>query len=225
MTKRLAALALSVAAVAAPAQAETIANPVNNYSFPYLSGSLIGGNQTQFVGQTFTAPIAGELTNFQFTLNTSSIQSLYGVVYEWTGTAPGAELWRSANIAGGAGVKDFNPVGVTLTQGQTYVAFLSTFGIADNSGLATVGTCLALAGCGSNNIPNLGTLAYGNVFPDGTITYSTAFNVVYDATFSATIEAAAVPEPASWAMMIGGFGLVGGAVRRRQAVRTAVSFG
>ena len=33
----------------------------------------------------------------------------------------------------------------------------------------------------------------------------------------------AVPEPATWAMMLGGFGLVGGAMRRRQ--RTAVRFG
>jgi hypothetical protein len=33
---------------------------------------------------------------------------------------------------------------------------------------------------------------------------------------------AAVPEPASWAMMVGGFGVVGAAVRRRQ--RTAVAF-
>lgn len=31
------------------------------------------------------------------------------------------------------------------------------------------------------------------------------------------------PEPASWAMMLGGFGLIGGALRRRQ--RTTVSFG
>lgn len=34
----------------------------------------------------------------------------------------------------------------------------------------------------------------------------------------------AVPEPASWAMMIGGFGLVGGAARRRRAQRTTVRF-
>ena len=34
----------------------------------------------------------------------------------------------------------------------------------------------------------------------------------------------AVPEPASWAMMIGGVGFVGGAMRRRQAVITKVSF-
>ena len=40
--------------------------------------------------------------------------------------------------------------------------------------------------------------------------------------FSAVVS---VPEPASWAMMIGGVGLVGGALRRRNArVRTTVAF-
>lgn len=33
-----------------------------------------------------------------------------------------------------------------------------------------------------------------------------------------SITSAAVPEPATWAMMIAGFGLVGGAMRRRQAM-------
>jgi hypothetical protein len=36
---------------------------------------------------------------------------------------------------------------------------------------------------------------------------------------SVLVQDAAVPEPASWAMMIAGFGLVGGALRRRQGVR------
>jgi len=34
----------------------------------------------------------------------------------------------------------------------------------------------------------------------------------------------AVPEPATWAMMIGGFGLIGIALRRRRRVRTTVTF-
>ena len=42
----------------------------------------------------------------------------------------------------------------------------------------------------------------------------------------ATFITAAVPEPASWALMIGGFGLVGGAMRRRtlRASRSQVAF-
>lgn len=35
------------------------------------------------------------------------------------------------------------------------------------------------------------------------------------------IQTAAVPEPASWTMMIGGFGMIGGALRRRSRVRLA----
>ncbi len=33
---------------------------------------------------------------------------------------------------------------------------------------------------------------------------------------------AAVPEPATWAIMVGGFGLMGGALRRRRTLKTAV---
>lgn len=38
-----------------------------------------------------------------------------------------------------------------------------------------------------------------------------------------TVSSGSVPEPASWAMMVGGFGMLGGAMRRRQ--RTSVAFG
>jgi hypothetical protein len=36
--------------------------------------------------------------------------------------------------------------------------------------------------------------------------------------------AAAVPEPAAWAMMIAGVGMAGGALRRRRVVKTTVRF-
>ena len=44
---------------------------------------------------------------------------------------------------------------------------------------------------------------------------------IYDRGFRTYVDVAAVPEPASWAMMISGFALVGGAMRRRT---TKVSF-
>lgn len=50
------------------------------------------------------------------------------------------------------------------------------------------------------------------------------FTGTYDGVFRVTIAeaSAAVPEPAPWALMLGGFGLIGSALRRR---RTIVSFG
>lgn len=41
--------------------------------------------------------------------------------------------------------------------------------------------------------------------------------------FTATAVAAGVPEPATWATMLGGFGLLGGAVRRRRNAAQALS--
>ena len=145
--KRVAAIAATACVVAlgaSPASADSISNPTNSDSFLYLSGSLQGGQQTQFVGQTFTASITGTLTAFQFTLNSSTINSLYGAVYAWDGSKPTTLLWQSPVISGtgsgpnGGGLFDFSPTAANVTQGQTYVAFLSTYGIANNNGLATV---------------------------------------------------------------------------------------
>lgn len=48
--------------------------------------------------------------------------------------------------------------------------------------------------------------------------YGDAFRVTI-----AQIDIGAVPEPGSWAMMLGGFGLIGGALRQRR--RATISFG
>src|SRR5262245_10183978 len=113
----VAALTWVAALSPSPASADTISNPINSYSFPYL-GTGTGGQQTQFIGQTFNAPVAGALTDFQFTLNSSNITSLYGAVYEWDGSKPTALLWQSPVMSGtgagpnGGGVFDFSPIGV-----------------------------------------------------------------------------------------------------------------
>jgi hypothetical protein len=218
-----AALAWIAAVSVSPASADVISNPVNSYPFSSL-GTGTGGQQTQYIGQTFTSPIAGQLTDFQFTLNSSTVTSLYAAVYEWNGSNPTSLLWQSPTVSGigsganGGGVLDFSPTGVNLLAGHTYVALLSTFGIAGNTGSAILGSCFN-AGCTTSD-PNLGNLVYANVFPDGTTTWSNAFGI-YDATFSATVSA--VPEPSTWAMMILGFFGVGLVAYRRRNGGAAVA--
>jgi len=60
--------------------------------------------------------------------------------------------------------------------------------------------------------------------PSTTITFTTngtAQNVFGPALDN--VSAVAVPEPAAWAMMLAGFGLVGGAMRRRERSRTVLA--
>ena len=63
----------------------------------------------------------------------------------------------------------------------------------------------------------LGTTINALGLTTGTYVYSSANDTI------TVIIGPSVPEPATWAMMIGGFGLAGGALRRR-ATRTAVHY-
>lgn len=110
---------------------------------------------------------------------------------------------------------DFDFTGTTLMAGQAYTALLST-----SSAL------LGLVYGPDLNIFT-GEPLGGDAYAGGTIV-STRVLDTYCITsgacdtnfrFTATTPGAAVPEPAAWAMMIAGFGVVGSAMRRR--ARTA----
>lgn len=83
----------------------------------------------------------------------------------------------------------------------------------------TIGTTDTIT-VGGNIVTILGQKVKFNAL---TLTGSQANDTV-TGVLTATVGAGAVPEPATWALMIVGFGAVGGAMRRRSAVRTNVSF-
>ena len=210
-----AAIAWAALLSASPASAVVISNTNGNYLGTVL-GDGTGGQQVRYIGQTFSAPITGQLTDFQFTLTSSTMPSVFGAVYAWDGSKPTTLLWQSSIVSGigsgtgGAGAINFSPTGVNVTLGQQYVVLLSNFGIQE-TGQATVGTCL---NCGAP-----GNMVTGVERSDGT-TWSNNFGV-YDTTFAVTI-ASPVPEPTTWAMMILGFAGVGFmAYRRRSQLRIA----
>ena len=231
MKKFLVVAAAAMTFATGSAHAEVISNPNGGSSVAPLCGWPYqgGGCQTVFIGESFAPATTGRLTNLQFTLNGgSTLTSVQAILYALNGPltttfVPGAELWRSSAVSGASGLLNFNPVGVNLTAGQSYVAFLSTY-YTTGTGSASVSSCNPFGGgaCAvSNANPSLGRAITGQA--QGANLDELSFNQVVngsqDLTFSATITAPAVPEPASWALMISGFGMLGAALRRRTVAR------
>ena len=225
MKKFILAAAAIISFGAASAQGEVISNPNGGSSVGPLCGWPYqgGGCQTVFIGESFGVATTGNLTNLQFTLlGGSTLTSAQAILYALNGPltstfTPGAEIWRSGAVSGASGLLDFNPTGVVLTGGQNYVAFLSTH-YTTGTGQASVSSCNPFGGgaCGiSNANPSLGRAITGRALGSNLdeLSFTEVVNGSQDLTFSATI--AAVPEPASWLMMISGFAILGGAMRRR----------
>ncbi len=208
------AILLSASALAAPAMAGVTLSNVGTGSD--ISSFGAGGGSIAY-GQVFTAPITGTLTSFTLSLN-GGVGGLYGAVGTWNGTSAFGTgfgsptlLYKTADVAStGAADYTFSP-NINVTAGSRYVAYLSVFGVSSVN--ATTSMPLGTSPTGIeyfvwNNDTN----------PDGNASWN-YFADFGDAKFSATFGA--VPEPASWAMLIAGFGLTGAAMRRRRVVVAA----
>ncbi len=207
-----ACLALS-AALIIPVSAQ--ASPVVIGNAP--TGSDIGpfgSPDTQTYGQVFTAPITGTLTSFTLSLN-GGVGALFGGVGTWnggatwtTGFGSPTNLYKSGNVLSSAASSYTFTPNISVTAGSRYVAYISVFGVP---GVNTT-TRMPL---GTNVDPNLNYFVWNNTSdPRGNAQWNYFFDAG-DASFTASF---AVPEPATWAMLILGFGVIGGAMRRRQRV-------
>jgi hypothetical protein len=169
------------------------------------------------LGQAFSAP-ATDLQSFGFqiqTLNPSHANSaLTLTLREGNGFDCAVLATRSVVFDGVPATRtptwiDFDLSGTTLVSGQTYTALLTSdsgrYGLIYGPDI---------------NIFN-GQALGGDAYLPGHLV-ATGHNDavcktgICDANFRFTAATAAVPEPAAWALMISGFGLVGGAMRTRK---------
>jgi len=101
---------------------------------------------------------------------------------------------------------------VTFGPGMNFAAFTAETPIRFTNGDNFIG----LRAVGAN-----GEAFYGYAFTTNNVLNTIAFESTANATITATTAAGVVPEPDTWAMMIGGFAMIGGAMRRRAGVNVA----
>ena len=192
-----------------------------------LEVAPFGVTNTSTYGETFTATANNVLTSYSLYLNgNASNLQFASYIYAWDGNkATGPALFSSAvqSYNGGSDVAfTFNP-GANLVSGSKYVAFLTTAGLQAGQANQTVQMPVV-----SSSTYAGGDFVYYNTGDNFAQLTSNTWDChdgcgFGDAFFKASFGAAAVPEPASWAMMILGMGAIGYAMRRRK-VATRVSY-
>ena len=200
---------------AAPALAQGVGNPV-------IARSTVDGcsSCTFVLNQAFPTPGVA-VGGFSFYADRALdivplllSQTVVGNTATFSVLAIGQQ--RTASL----GVNNFSfntQSGVNLTTANSYFGFAYPgLGVVSFDYFSTATSAGAFAGP-AGYVPS----AVGDSFTSSTTLSNNAYGALNDRTYS--IAAAAVPEPATWALMIGGFGLAGFGMRRRK-VATTVRF-
>ncbi|MDO7841778.1 PEPxxWA-CTERM sorting domain-containing protein [Sphingomonas immobilis] len=218
LTRLIGAASLLLLISVVPAKAQTTTIGTGNGQ----GGSLLVARPDLALGQSITSP--GQ------SLQTVSLQVLSGDpastysfgVYDYNAATStiGQQLYLTQFNPLASGTLTLNNINVATTAGDTYAFAITPY--SANPGSSTV-TFRAI------NVGNTGEYYSGGSYfnlgssgnPEGAVVNTFANN--YDLQFSAVFAAAIAPEPASWAMMISGFGFIGSAVRRARRKDQALS--
>jgi hypothetical protein len=215
MTMRNVTIALVLAAIAAPASAATLANGNNALTGttvaaePQLAGTIVEDEVSAFSFAAGNGILSGSVQS-RVVLADDGTYDFYWRITDTGYTGTDGERLKSLRLGG------FGP---TLVGSN---ANYRTDGLgSDGPDIAKV-----FAASGAVNFIFDGGLASGSesyFFFIDTAAKKYAKTGRYDLTGTFAISdsfatfAPGVPEPATWAMMIGGFGLIGAASRRRRA--------
>lgn len=170
---------------------------------PIVAGGLLAATPAaaapllfNIIGQTLTGPVTASFTlDSNPTPSRINDQSAFGFGQIFFDNVPGI----------------FNGVAQTASSISFGTGIASQFQISGSaSGFAQFGGQTVFTGPLTAPVFSPGTFTFTG-FSNGTLTVS-------------PLVAAAVPEPATWAMLLVGFGGVGFAMRRRASVKTAVSY-
>jgi hypothetical protein len=219
----LGAIGLAAVTIAVPVSAATI-----DTSGGYFEKiDYFGARYTPVYGQTFTVGSANALNGFTFYLG-GGAANVRAYVYAWNGhRAMGGAYYTSDVRAFGGTAGDafealrFDVGAIDLVAGRRYVAFLTTAELeqpatADTAWMPTAGTFGSDAYAGGDFVYTNGGQSLANIVGyDWDDTHGVFGDVQFQADFSVGATSG-VPEPAAWAMMIGGFGLAGATLRRRR---------
>jgi hypothetical protein len=196
---------LASTAIALPAQAATTISLTANLGGSLAINGLYNGGTVTFDPQfvEFTGTSAADAA------------TVFGdfSIYELS------SLKLASSVNGSPGIVDFGS-GYVYGSGTLNGAAVSGFGKLSGDILAAFSGANFLQG-GTSPAPFTVTNAQFTTPTNGSVTFNSG-NLLNT---SVVTNVGAVPEPATWGMMILGFGLIGGAMRRRQRnVATTVRF-
>jgi len=196
--------AFSLFAIAGAASADTI-----NFGQFGGEGASLANSVTGFtsggVGFTVTGPGAG----FQILKQSSS----------WSGNFPVGTLLLFDNYAPGAMTFDFTTSLSSISQlaieSNRFGPYTATLQAYSSGILVGTQSLNAVSAFNPNSVP---AFNFSSASFDRLIISTTNDDVGFALGGAGGTGGYAVPEPATWALMIGGFGLVGATLRRRVAI-------